>query len=50
MKRLRNWVKKYFRDPDQIYLENSVDLADLERRMKILERRKRPFYGQYNQL
>lgn len=33
----------FFKSPEQTYLENSVDLADLERRMREIDRGTAPF-------
>jgi hypothetical protein len=43
LKQLLNWIAKSFRDPYkqeiERYLSESIDAADLERRMRIVENR-----------
>lgn len=45
--RLKKWIKDYRKGPEQVYLENSVDLVDLERRQRNIIRGTAPFQTHY---
>lgn len=38
IKRFRDWCSSLFITPEELYLSRSVDLADFERRQRIVER------------
>jgi len=41
--KIKHFFANYFKSPEQIYLERSVDTSDLERRMREIERGNAPF-------
>jgi hypothetical protein len=51
LRRIVQWLRRWLRvqGPDERYLAAASDLADLERRMRVLERANRgPFFVTFN--